>query len=357
MSKQTHQDYMRLALQLAARGRCTVSPNPMVGCVIVKNNQIIGAGYHQKAGGPHAEVFALQEAGDAAEGATAYVTLEPCSHFGRTPPCSQALIKAGIKQVFAACTDTNSLVSGQGFAELRAAGIDVECGLLEREAQQLNEIFFHYIRHQRPFVFAKWAMSLDGKTVTQPDDSRDISSAESRQHSHELRQQVDAILVGANTVIHDDPQLTVRHIDNLKQPLRIVLASKGNLPKQLKLWDTSVAKTLVATTEKANSDWIQSLQDKNINVLVLPANENGNIHLPSLLDALGQMEITSLLVEGGMTVLHDFFQENLVNKIHMYLAPVIIGSLKNKQPIFNLTTKTINHDLHFTADYTETKYV
>jgi diaminohydroxyphosphoribosylaminopyrimidine deaminase/5-amino-6-(5-phosphoribosylamino)uracil reductase len=357
MSKQTHQDYMRLALQLAARGRCTVSPNPMVGCVIVKNNHIIGTGYHQKAGGPHAEVIALQAAGDEAKGATAYITLEPCNHFGRTPPCSQALIKAGIQQVFAACTDPNPRVSGQGFAALRTAGIDVECGLLAQEAQQLNEVFFHYIEHRRPFVYAKWAMSLDGKTVTQPNDSPDISCHESRQHSHQLRQQVDAILIGANTAIHDDPQLTVRHIENSKQPLRIILASKGELPAHLKLWDISAAKTCVMTTAKANKDWIRSLQNKNINIHVLPVNENGTIHLPSLLDTLGKMEITSLLVEGGMTVLNDFFTENLVNKIHMYLAPVIIGSLKNKQRIFNLTTASINHDLHFTADYTEKNHV
>lgn len=349
-----HSDYMTLALQLAQRGRCTVSPNPMVGCVIVNHNQIVGTGYHQKAGGPHAEVIALQEAGSKAKGATVYVTLEPCCHFGRTPPCTQALIQAGVQRVFVACLDLNSLVCGKGIAELRSAGMTVEVGMHEREATQLNEIFFHYIHHQRPFVYAKWAMSLDGKTITHADDTRDISSLASQQLSHQLRQQVDAILIGSKTAVHDNPLLTVRlPIDDVKHPIRIILASSGNLPLHLNVFDTTLANTIVATTDQADPAWIKKLREKNIEVLILPANENTNIHLPSLLDELGRKKISSLLVEGGMTILNDFFNENLVNKIQVYLAPKIIGSLKKKRSLFNIHASKINHDFLFTADYEE----
>lgn len=222
MSVRHHSEYMRIALQLAQQGRCTVSPNPMVGCVIVKNNQIIGEGFHSYSGGPHAEIMALQQAGSNAQGAIAYITLEPCCHYGKTPPCTDALLQAGITHIVVACLDPNPLVAGKGLQQLQSAGMHVELGVGEEEAKRLNEIFFHYIRNQRPFVIAKWAMSLDGKTVTQPHDTRDISCLASHQASHQIRQQVDAILIGANTAIHDDPLLTVRHtIDHaplLKHP-------------------------------------------------------------------------------------------------------------------------------------------
>lgn len=348
-----HSEYMTLALQLAQRGRSTVSPNPMVGCVIVNDNKIVGTGYHQKAGGPHAEIFALQEAGSRAKNSTLYVTLEPCCHYGRTPPCTQALIQAGVKRVYVACTDSNALMSGKGIEELRKAGIAVDVGLHEAEAKKLNEVFFHYIQHKRPFVYAKWAMSFDGKTTTHIDDTRNISSKASQQASHQLRQQVDAILIGANTAIHDNPLLTARLTDHpaVKQPTRIVISSSGDLPLHLNVFDTSLSTTIVATTNKANKDWVREIREKNIDVIILPTNNNAHVHLPSLLDELAKKEISSLLVEGGMTLLHDFFNENLVNKIQVYLAPMIIGSLKQKRRLFNVNTSTINHDFIFTADY------
>jgi len=349
----THSDYMKFALQLAERGRYTVSPNPMVGCIIVNQDKIVGQGYHQHAGGPHAEVLALQQAGREAKGATAYVTLEPCCHYGKTPPCTEALIKAGIRKLFVATSDPNPLVAGRGLQQLKEAGIEIEYGLHEQEAILLNEIFFHFIRTQQPFVIAKWAMSLDGKTITHTKDVNDISSPASREFSHHTRQQVDAILIGANTARLDNPVLTVRYpaenITTIKQPLRIVLTKQGDLPLNLKLLDSG--STLVITTTLANSDWINALSHKNIEVMILPSHKNGNIDINHLLTQLGKRNISSLLVEGGMTVLQDFFHANKVNKIHVYLAPTIIGSMEKKQPVCNVKLTHIETDFLITADY------
>ncbi|VVC77036.1 Riboflavin biosynthesis protein RibD [Aquicella siphonis] len=354
----SHSEFMSLALRLAEKGRLTVSPNPMVGCVIVSQGQIVGQGFHQQAGGPHAEIMALQQAGSMAKGATAYVTLEPCCHHGKTPPCTTALIQAGIKQVYAACTDINPLISGAGAAQLRAAGIQVETGLMEKEALGLNEIFFHYMKHNRPFVIAKWAMSLDGKTITASGDSRDISSQASRQHSHQFRQQVDAILIGANTARQDNPFLTVRYSPEtglpVRHPLRIVLSGKGSLPLDLNLFDPRLpGKTLVATTPDADQHHIASLREQDVEVLVLPANSRHQVDLHSLMSELGRRQITSLLVEGGMTVHEHFFHENLVNKIHVYLAPAVIGSLKNKRFLDEFKVSTLDKDIFITSDYKE----
>jgi len=356
MQATTHSNFMSLALQLAEQGRLTVSPNPMVGCIIVKDDRIVGQGFHQRAGEPHAEIYALREAGTAARGATAYVSLEPCCHYNRTPPCTDALIRAGIKKVYVACLDPNPLVAGKGIEALREAGITVETGLLEAEASCLNEIFFHFMRHKRPFVIAKWAMSLDGKTITHPHDSKNISSGESRHTTHLLRQQVDAILIGARTAIDDNPLLTVRldaeNEKNIKHPIRLILSSRGELPLDLRLFDSSMpAKTLLATTDAMKADQHKALRDKNIEVLVLPSDEQGRVDLSSLLDELGKKNITSLLVEGGMTIHESFFRKNLVNKIHVYLAPVIIGAMEQKQLIPYVQFSQIHGDFHFEANY------
>lgn len=351
MSKLSHIDYMKSALQLAERGRASVSPNPMVGCVIVNQGELVGQGFHLKPGKAHAEVAALEMAGEKAKGGTAYVTLEPCCHFGRTPPCCNALIQAGIAKVYVACLDPNPLVAGKGIEKLKAAGIEVEVGLLENQAIALNEIFFHYIRLRKPFVIAKWAMSLDGKTVTHKNDSPDISCKASRKFSHQIRQQVDAILIGANTAILDNPELTVRYLENnSKQPLRIILSGKNKLPLDLKLFDTSIAKTLVVITENAESEYLKQLAARNVEVLVL-ADTNARADLDSLLSNLGERGISSLLVEGGMTVIHEFFNQSLVNKIHVYLAPTIIGTLDEKQPVINMNVSSIHSDLYITGDF------
>src|SRR3990167_880600 len=339
MHTDTHTYYMALALQLAEQGRATVSPNPMVGCVIVKNSHIVGQGFHQCAGEPHAEVIALCAAGAESAGATVYVTLEPCCHYGRTPPCIQALITARVDKVYVACLDPNPLVAGKGVAALQAAGIAVEVGMGEQAAQRLNEVFFHYITYKRPFVIAKWAMSFDGKTVTNQQDSRYISHKDSLRHIHHLRQHVDAILIGAHTARQDNPQLTARFTADAKQPLRIILSSHDDLPVDLKIFDAHLpGKTVIATTASKQ----ESMQHHE--VIILPADNTGRVSLMHLLEELGKREITSLLVEGGMTVHASFFNANLVNKIHVYLAPVIIGALPVKQPVKNVHCEQVGRD-------------
>lgn len=347
----TPHHYMTKALALAHQGLGTVSPNPMVGCLIVNNDHIVGEGYHQRAGEAHAEIHALRQAGTAAKGATVYTTLEPCCHQGKTPPCTEALIKAGIKHLYVACLDPNPLVSGKGVAALRAAGITVEVGLEETAAKQLNETFFHYITHQRPFVIAKWAMSIDGKTVTHKEDNKKISNSASHQHTHQTRKRVDAILVGANTIRQDNPQLTAR-VENeiVKQPLRIILATQGNLPLDANVFSSDLpGKTLVVVTNEVDQAWYQAAQKKNIEVFIAKNNADGRICLPTLLTELGKREITTLLVEGGMTVLENFFKEKLVNKIDLYLAPTIIGSQDKKQPLYQVSHTLLDGDHYFTA--------
>jgi diaminohydroxyphosphoribosylaminopyrimidine deaminase/5-amino-6-(5-phosphoribosylamino)uracil reductase len=354
-----HQHYMTMALDLAQKGRLTVSPNPMVGCVIVKNDQVIGQGFHARAGEAHAEIHALTEAGINAQDATAYVTLEPCCHHGRTPPCTEALINAGIKEIYIACLDPNPLVAGKGVKALEQAGIRVHVGLRETEAKKLNDIFFHYITQQKPFVIAKWAMSFDGKTSVNANDDKKISNSDSHQHAHGIRQQVDAILIGANTALHDDPLLTVRLNEPVaKQPLRIVLASRGGLPLNLKLFDPALpSHTIVVTTTDVDKAWHQKAQEKNIDVLMVAKNKNNQVDLHALLAELGKREITSLLVEGGMSVLENFFSDNLVNRIHVYLAPSIIGGLDKKQLLQNVRHAELHGDYYFTADYSGESYV
>lgn len=367
--QQTHHHMME-AIRLAEGGRYSVSPNPLVGAIIVNaENQIIGRGFHQYAGGPHAEIYALQEAQHhhhQTRGATLYVTLEPCAHYGRTPPCTTALIAAGIRKVYVACLDPNPLVSGRGIRLLQEAGIEVEIGLCASAAQKQNEIFFHYITQKKPFVFAKWAMSLDGKTIAHQNDNRHISGQGASFLTHQLRASVDAILIGANTAIQDDPLLTARNSGNGhenanenknagKQPLRIVLSSKGNLPCDLKIFSTELpGKTLIATTVPAHHLPIYSKSldpHSGIEILVLPANSQGRVDLSSLLLELGRREISSVLVEGGMTVNESFIQEKLIQKIFVYVAPVIIGTLEKKQPVEIIQTTQLQNDSIYEVKY------
>lgn len=355
MHQNQHHHYMSLALELAARGRLTVSPNPMVGCVIVRDDQIVGQGYHQYAGGPHAEIYALKVAQEKARGATAYITLEPCSHYGRTPPCTNALIAAGITKIVVACLDPNPLVCGRGIELLQSEGIEVEVGLCKSDASKLNEIFFHYITYKTPFVFAKWAMSLDGKTITHKNDSRQISGLEAGKFTHQLRSEVDAIIIGANTARNDDPQLTVRLINAnnaLKQPIRIILSSDGNLPDDLQIFSNELpGKTIIATTATTGTTTITNIKKKNVEVLVLPKNQQGWVDLPSLLIELGRREISSVLVEGGMTIHESFMQENLIQKIFVYVSPVIIGALEKKQAVKVLQTMQLMNDSIYEVKY------
>ena len=332
---------MSLALSLAKQGALTVSPNPQVGCVIVNEGRIVGQGFHQYAGEPHAEIHALQKAGEKAQGATVYVHLEPCCHYGKTPPCTSALIHAGIKKIYIACSDPNPLVSGQGIAALRAANIEVELGLCEAQAQALNEVFFHFMQHRRPFVILKWAMSVDGKTVTHPKDIRQISSEEAQRHLHQLRHSVDAILIGAHTARLDNPLLTVRKENFVgKQPLRVILSTQGDLPLDLKLFDPKLpGKTMLMTTENVKSF------PAHVEVITFKKDKIGKIKLQDVLNVLGERQITSVLVEGGMQVHQQFFQERLINQICFYLSPVAIFSFEHKIKLKNFSFLETGSDL------------
>lgn len=344
--------YMERALMLAEKGRFTVSPNPMVGCLIVRDDIIIGEGWHQRAGGPHAEIVALNEvelSGENAHNADVYVTLEPCCHFGRTPPCTEALIQAGVKKVYIACQDPNPLVAGQGIKALNDAGIETEVGMKNAEAIQLNKVFFHYIKHRRPYVIAKWAMSLDGKTMTHPEDNRIISDEACHAHAHDVRQRVDAILIGANTARMDDPQLTARINGQLtdKQPKRIILLGSGDLSLDLRVFSEDLpGKSMVVVNEKANKNWIKKAEKHaNIDILVMPCVKNTFLDISEILKKLGENNITSLLVEGGEHTRNHFFQAQCVDEIQAYLSPVFIGDLKKKEIWSKVRSESLGESL------------
>jgi len=327
------QDMMERALQLAERGRGRTSPNPMVGAVLVNDGEIVGEGFHPRAGEPHAEIFALRQAGERARGVTLYVTLEPCCHHGRTPPCTQALIAAGVAHVHLAMLDPNPLVAGRGRAQLEAAGIPTVVGEREDEARTLNETYLHWITSHRPFVIAKFAASLDGKTATHTGDARWITGPPARQVVHQWRDQVDAILVGVNTVIVDDPRLTTRlEQAEVHHPLRVILDSQGRIPDSSKVLDPALpGRTLIATTEAMPHHRRRALAHR-ADVLLLPADE-GRVNIQALLDALGERQITSLLAEGGGTVLGSFFARGLVNLVLAFIAPTIIGGQDAPTPV------------------------
>ena len=292
---------MRVALRLAQKAFGHVSPNPLVGAVLVKQGKIIGRGWHHRAGEPHAEIEAFRDAEkrrNSLKGATLYVTLEPCSTHGRTPPCTEAILRSGVKRVVVAATDPNPRHAGEGFKILSRAGIEVIHGIQSRTAEQLNESFNHWIVHRTPFVTVKAAMTLDGKIATAAGESKWITSESSREHAMKIRQGVDAILVGINTVLFDDPGLTVRGIEGVTQKRRIILDSRGQTPRNAKLvTDKFASLTTIVTTERAPKTFIAAMSRK-VNVVIAPL-KNGTIHLQWLLGKLGKENITSLLVEGG----------------------------------------------------------
>jgi diaminohydroxyphosphoribosylaminopyrimidine deaminase/5-amino-6-(5-phosphoribosylamino)uracil reductase len=305
----------------------------MVGTVVVAGGQVIATGYHRKAGGPHAEILALAAAGRRARGATLYVTLEPCCHLGkRTPPCVPAIIKAGIKRVVIAMRDPNPSVNGRGLAQLRRAGVRITEGVLKDQAERLNEAFTHWITTGRPYVMLKAAMTLDGKIATAAGESRWISGEEARQYVHELRRQVDAILVGLGTVLHDDPELTAR-ISQLpgplryaaRQPLRVVLDSRLQIPPRARLLKvTGSSRTLIATTAKASVARMKQLRTGGVEVVRLPA-EHRRVSLAACVRYLGKRSITSVLIEGGGEIAASALRAGLVNRLLLIIAPVLLG--------------------------------
>jgi diaminohydroxyphosphoribosylaminopyrimidine deaminase/5-amino-6-(5-phosphoribosylamino)uracil reductase len=320
---------MKLALRLASKGAGWVSPNPMVGAVVVKSGQVVGRGYHRRAGLPHAEIEALQVAGESARGADLYVTLEPCNHQGRTPPCTQAILAAGVRRVIIATRDPNPQVTGGGADFLAAQGVDVTVGLLEAEGRRLNEAWFHWVETGRPWVLAKAACSLDGRIATATGESQWLTGEAARAYGHRLRHRLDAILVGIGTALADNPQLTARLPRGRSQdPIRVVLDSRLRLPLDSKLVKlNSPAPTWVATTGQAPPDTIRALQDRGVEVLVLPA-EAGRVSLPALLQHLGERQVQSLLVEGGAETLGAFFDQRLVQQFNFFYAPKILGGVK-----------------------------
>ena len=330
----TDRKFMEYALALAAKARGRTSPNPLVGAVIVRDGEIIGEGYHQKAGEAHAEINALNHAKGLAEGATMYVTLEPCCHWGRTPPCTEAIIRAKLSNIFVAIKDPNPQVAGNGIRQLEEAGIRVQVGLYEAEAKQLNEIFIKYITTQYPFVILKSAISLDGKIATAAGESQWITSQASRLKGHEIRAQVDAILVGIGTVLQDNPSLTTRLPKRKNEdPIRIVVDSHGRTPLGAKVFNPeSNAGTLIAVTENAPSEKIETLESAGADVLIIEGKE-GRVCLRQLMQELGRRGITSVLVEGGGEINAAALQVGIVDKLMFFVAPKLIGGRDAPGPI------------------------
>lgn len=322
MRARSYEVFMRECLRLAEKGRGFVNPNPMVGAVVVKNGRIIGRGYHKRLGSAHAEIEALRKAGARAAGATLYVSLEPCCHFGKTPPCTDAIIHAKIRRVICAVRDPNSVARG-GADMLRRAGIEVFVGVIERAARDLNEAFFTLHEKRRPFVALKFAASLDGKLATRTGDSKWITNAKARAYARQLRGEYQAVLVGINTVLKDDPHLGVR-AGGKRDPLRIILDSRLQIPlKSIVLRDSNV---LVVTTNRASRRKKRMLEARGVNVYVM---SGSHISIKELLRVLRERQILRVLVEGGGEVLGSFIDAKVADKVYAFYAPILIGGKRS----------------------------
>lgn len=364
-------EYMALALCLAAKGRGRTSPNPMVGAVVVSRGQIVGQGSHRKAGGPHAEVIALSQAGSRAKGGTLYVTLEPCSHLKkRTPPCVPLVIRSGVRRVVVAMVDPNPQVRGRGLAQLTRAGIRVDVGCREAEAQQLNEAYIHWVHTGRPFTILKAGMTVDGQIATARGESQWITGEAARVQVHRLRADVDAILVGIGTVLRDDPRLTARIADDPfrlapRQPLRVVVDTRLRIPlKAAVLQRQQVTHTVIATTSEAPPKKIDVLRNRGVDVVVLPK-AGGHVSLPALWTSLGQLGVTSLLVEGGSNLNAAVLRAGLPQRLMCVVAPLLLGGqnakglfgglsprrLRDAVPLKNLRVEPVGRDILIQADF------
>ena len=326
----TESDWMRRALELAERGRGYVEPNPLVGAVIVRDGQMVGEGWHQRYGEAHAEVHALAAAGPAARGATLYVTLEPCCHVGKTPPCTDAVMRAGVERVAAAMADPFPQVAGHGAALLRSAGISVEIGLGETEARRLNAPYLKLLATGRPYVHAKWAMTLDGKIASRTGDSKWISNEASRRIVHALRGRMDAIIVGIGTVLADDPLLTARPAGP-RTPARVVLDTKGRIPTKSQLVRTAKAAPTIVVTAGA-APRTSELRDLGCEVLSLSPSD-GRPDVRALLDELGRRRMTNVLVEGGSKVLGAFLDAAALDEAHVFIAAKLLGGEQAATPL------------------------
>ncbi|MEG0370756.1 MAG: bifunctional diaminohydroxyphosphoribosylaminopyrimidine deaminase/5-amino-6-(5-phosphoribosylamino)uracil reductase RibD [Clostridium sp.] len=324
--------YMKMALDLAENGKGRVNPNPLVGAVIVKNKKVIGVGYHEEYSGAHAEVNAINNATDNVEGATMYVNLEPCSHYGKTPPCAEKIIANNISEVVIGMVDPNPLVSGCGINKLKTAGIKVTVGVLENECKKLNKVFIKYIENKGPFVTLKSAMSLDGKIATALGESKWITSKDSREEVHRLRNEFLGIMVGVDTVIKDDPLLTCR-IPNGRNPIRIIVDSNLRIPIDSKIIKSAnEVQTIIATTNIHNKDKASCLESVGVRILTVKTRDN-RVDLKDLMIKLGAMNIDSILLEGGSTLNFSALNQGIVDKVMFYIAPIIIGGEQAKTPV------------------------
>jgi diaminohydroxyphosphoribosylaminopyrimidine deaminase/5-amino-6-(5-phosphoribosylamino)uracil reductase len=326
MNNVNDEDYMKLALSLARKGRGYVSPNPMVGAVIVKNDRIISRGYHQRFGGNHAEINALKNAVEDVSASTLYVTLEPCCHQGKTPPCIDSIVEHKIARVVIGTIDPNPLVSCQGINYLQSRGIEVKIGVLENNCRKLNEVFFHFMETGLPFVTIKYAQTLDGRIATATGESQWISSETSLKYTHQLRASHDAILVGAGTVIKDNPELTVRLVRG-RNPLRVIVDSELKIPKQAKVFQNiSGARTLITTIKTSADPKFQSIADSGVEIITIKADRKGNVDLIKLFKILAARNISSILIEGGAQIITSTLKNNLANRLITIIAPKILGS-------------------------------
>jgi len=332
-------DAMRLALELASLGEGSVNPNPLVGAVIVRDGRVIGRGYHRRFGGPHAEIFALEEAGDATRGADLFVTLEPCSHHGKTPPCTDRIIEAGIARAIVAVRDPNPTVNGAGIACLRRAGIDVIEGVLAEEAARQNEVFFKFITTGSPFVHLKLAVSLDGRIATRSGDSKWITGEASRVEAHRLRRKLASILVGVGTVIADDPELSVRHVPG-ENPVPIVLDPTGRIPASARLLLGEVQAIIVTSTMDDATE--NALISRGARVWRIPS-VNGRLDLRQLGARLGRASIDSVLVEGGAETAGRFLDAGVIDKVTVFIAPTLVGGREAISSVGGLGIERMAH--------------
>ena len=345
-NKQEHINYIKQAIQLAKKGIGFVNPNPLVGAIIVKNGKIISEGYHQKFGEAHAEINAINSAKESLEGATMYVTLEPCSHYGKTPPCAIAITQTKITKVVIGMLDPNPLVAGRGVKILKENNIEVEVGFCKDELIELNEIFLHYIANKTPFITLKTAMSLDGKISTYSGDSKWISNEKSREYVHQLRQKNSGILVGVDTVIADNPTLNTRlKNQNCSHPIRIVLDSTCRIPLDSKLLNsTEISETIIACTKNASTQAIERIENKGVKVIVAEQKDN-KVDFNHLLKKIGELGIDSILIEGGASVNFSAIESGNVNKIISFIAPKLIGGNTAKTPVGGKGFEKINEAL------------
>lgn len=323
----TDESYIQLTIEIAKKGKGKVSPNPLVGAILVKDEKIIGAGFHEKYGESHAEINAIRNARQCVENSTLYVNLEPCSHYGKTPPCVDAIIENKIKRVVIGTLDMNPLVCGTGIKKLKEAGIEVKAGVLENECIRLNKFFFKYITKDLPYITIKAAQTLDGKIADKSGESKWISSIQSRKYVHTLRSEYDAVLVGSATVVKDDPQLTVRLIEG-RDPKRIILDTQLRLSLDRQIFRNNADKKLIIiTSEKSlgKKRKIKSIQDAGIKLLFVRENKDGTVSLKQSMQLLARESISSVLVEGGKKIFSSFIRENLFDEILLFISPKFLG--------------------------------